>query len=132
MSNSQKERYNFNNGYALFKSKNGKAAKKYLKQVENSEEYGSQAKYYLGYIEYQADNYDQANDLFSQVKEEEKFQEKLAYFQADMNFKLGEFQKAIDLATQQLPLAQDREERSELNKIVGESYFQLENLCHKN
>jgi TolA-binding protein len=123
----QKERYNFNNGYALFKAKKGKAAKQYLKKVENSEDYGSQAKYYLGYIEYHADNYDQANDLFAQVKEEQKFQEKLAYFQADMNYKLGEFEKAIDLATQQLPLAQDSEERSELNKIIGESYFQLGN-----
>lgn len=125
LTGNQRERYNFYNGYALFKSKDGKAAKKYFKQVENSETYGSQAKYYLGYIEYQADNYDKANELFSEVKEEERFQERLAYFQADMNFKLGEFQKAIDLATQQLPLAQDREERSELNKIVGESYFQL-------
>ncbi|NQY06108.1 MAG: tetratricopeptide repeat protein, partial [Flavobacteriaceae bacterium] len=127
LSNNQKEKYYFNNGYALFKTKNGKASKKYLTKVENSEKYGSQAKYYLGYIEYQVDNYDKANDLFAQVKEEQKFQEKLAYFQADMNFKLGKFEEAIDLATQQLPLAQDREERSELNKIVGESYFQLGN-----
>ena len=125
LSNNEKERFYFNNGYALFKAKDKKGAKNYFKKVENSQKYGSQAKYYLGFIEYQSDNYEEANDLFSQVQEEDKFKERLAYFQADMNYKLGNFEKAIDLATQQLPLAQDREERSELNKIVGESFFQL-------
>lgn len=125
LSDNQLDRFNFYNGYALFQSKDGKAAKKYLQRVENSQEYGSQAKYYLGYIEYQADNYEKASDLFSDIKEEERFQEKMAYFQADMNYKLGDFEKAIDLATQRLPLASDRQERSELNKIVGESFFQL-------
>ena len=41
-----------------------------------------------------------------------------------MNFKLGNFQKAIDLSEKELPNA-DRKEVSELNKIIGESYFNL-------
>src|SRR5690606_25471554 len=49
----------------------------------------------------------------------------LSYFQADMNFKQGNFEKAIAEAKQQLSNSNIRE-RSQLNKIIGESYFNLE------
>jgi TolA-binding protein len=42
-----------------------------------------------------------------------------------MNFKLGKFEEAIELAKSQLTKS-DRQEVSELNKIIGESYFNLE------
>ena len=48
----------------------------------------------------------------------------MGYFQADMNFKLGNFLKAIDLGLAQLPKANEAE-KSELSKIIGESYFNL-------
>ncbi len=121
----EKDRYNFNKGYALFRSKKYKDAERYLNKVVTSETYGSQAKYYIGYMAYQSDNYDQANEYFEQVSDDEAFNEKLSYYQADMNFKLGNFEKAIQLAKEQLPRA-DRKEISQLNKIIGESYFNLE------
>lgn len=121
----EKEHFNFKKGYSLFHSNQKKSAKKYFDLVSDSETYGSQAKYYLGFIAYQGDDYKQASSYFDQVKDQEKYQEKMAYFQADMNFKLGNFDKAIDLGAQRLPLASDAEERSQLNKIIGESYFNL-------
>ena len=48
MSPAEKERYNFQKGYANFTLKNKKEAQKYLNKVVNSQKYGSQAKYYLG------------------------------------------------------------------------------------
>ena len=48
----------------------------------------------------------------------------MAYYQADLNFKLGNFEKAIEMAEQHMVKA-DRREKSELNKIIGESYFNL-------
>ncbi|MDC8004470.1 tetratricopeptide repeat protein [Aureisphaera galaxeae] len=121
---SQVERYRFNNGYSYFKSKRYNEAKKYLKMVTDSEKYGSQAKYYLGFIEYEGDNYAEATELFEQVQGEERYAEGLSYYQADMNFKLGNFQKAIDLAKEQYDNAKPPE-KSELSKIIGESYFNL-------
>ncbi|MEX0362296.1 MAG: tol-pal system YbgF family protein, partial [Allomuricauda sp.] len=52
MSNADKERFNFNNGYALYASRRPKEAERYLSRVSTSQKYGSQAKYYLGYIAY--------------------------------------------------------------------------------
>ncbi|GAA4292378.1 tetratricopeptide repeat protein [Aestuariibaculum suncheonense] len=122
---SDKEKFYFNNGYSAFAAKQYSDAKKYLSRVESSKEYGSQAKYYIGYMAYEGDDYKQANEYFDQVSNQEKYKEKLSYYQADLNFKLGNFQKAIDLAKAQLQKS-NRDEVSELSKIIGESYFNLE------
>lgn len=122
---SERDRYNFNYGYSLYATKSKTQATKYLNRVVDSKEYGSQAKYYIGYMAYEGDDYDTANEYFDQVSDNEKYKEKLSYYQADLNFKLGKFEKAIELATEQLPNARGEEE-SELNKIIGESYFNLE------
>ncbi len=121
----EKEKFYFNNGYTAFVSKQYRDAKKYLSKVESSQEYGSQAKYYIGFMAYEGDDYDQANEYFEQVEDQERYKEKLSYYQADLNFKLGKFEKAIELAKQRLPDS-DEDEISELSKIIGESYFNLE------
>ena len=99
-------------------------ADRYFNKVTTSETYGSQAKYYLGYMAYQQDDYEGANQRFDEITDQKLLEEKLSYYQADMNFKLGNFEKAIKLAQQQIPKS-DRKEVSELNKIIGESYFNL-------
>ena len=119
------EKYWFNNGYAFFKSKQYDQAKRYFNRLRDSPKYGSQAKYYEGFIAYQEDDYAEADALFDQVEDKEDYEEELAYFKADLNFKLGKFQEAIDEGKSQLPNAGPREQ-SELNKIIGESYFNLE------
>jgi len=124
MSKNDKERFIFNNGYALFSSKKYQEAERYLNKVTTSEKYGSQAKYYLGYIAYEQDDYEGANERFDEITDQDVLEEKLSYYQADLNFKLGNFDKAIALAKKQLPKS-DRKEVSELNKIIGESYFNL-------
>lgn len=124
MSIAEKEKYNFNYGYAAFSTKKKKEAKKYLSRVETSSKYGSQAKYYIGYLAYQGDDYNRANVYFDQVKEDDEYKEKLTYYQADLNFKSGKFEEAIQLAKAQLDKS-NRKELSELNKIIGESYFNL-------
>jgi len=122
----EQEQYNFNNGYAYFKNKRYSEAKKYFNRISDSEKYGSQAKYYLGFIAYEGDDYEEATVLFENVKGEERYAEGLSYYQADMNFKLGKFQKAIDLGKEQYESSKPKE-KSELSKIIGESYFNLKN-----
>ena len=121
----EREKFYFNNGYSAFSTNQYKDAKKYLSRVENSPEFGSQAKYYIGFMAYEGDDYDKANEYFEQVSDQERYKEKLSYYQADLNFKLGKFDKAIELAKERLQ-ASDEEEVSELSKIIGESYFNLE------
>ncbi|EDM43338.1 hypothetical protein SCB49_01247 [unidentified eubacterium SCB49] len=122
---SEREKYYFNNGYAFFQNKRFNEAKKYFNRVSDSKEYGSQAKYYLGFIAYEGDDYQEANDLFEGVEQTEETDKELSYFKADMNFKLGKFQEAIDLGLEQYDRSSPAE-KSELSKIIGESYFNQE------
>ena len=87
--------------------------------------YGSQAKYYIGFMAYEGDDYDQASEYFKQVEQTEAYKNNLSYYQADLNFKLGKFTTAIELATAQLDKSSSKEV-SELSKIIGESYFNLQ------
>src|SRR5690606_31596240 len=50
LSASQRDKYNFYNGYVYFKAKRFDEAKNYFNKVSTSQEYGAQAKYYLGFI----------------------------------------------------------------------------------
>ncbi|MDO4728170.1 MAG: tetratricopeptide repeat protein [Bacteroidota bacterium] len=124
ISNAEKEKYNFQKGYTYFVSKNKRQAEKHLNSVYNSPKYGHQAKYYLGYLAYEGDNYNEANKYFDQISDQAQYKGKLSYFQVDMNFKLGKFHKAIEEGIKQLP-SSNATEKSELNKIIGESYFNL-------
>ena len=124
LNNMQKSQLNFNKGYCYFTANKRKDAINLFKKVQNDSQYGSQAKYYIGYIEYEGDNFKEATKYFDQVNDQEKYKDKMSYYQADMNFKLGNFQKAIDLGKPALNKS-DATEKSELNKIIGESYFNL-------
>jgi len=124
LKNSDRDKYNFQKGYCYFDSKKTKEAKNYFSKVANSKEYGTQSKYYMGFMAYESDDYVEANKQFDQVASNEKYSEKLSYYKSDMSFKAGEFQKAIDLGIKAMPNSTP-EEKSELNKIIGESYFNL-------
>ena len=124
LSRKDQDKFNFQKGYSFFNGKKKKEATSYLNKVVNSAEYGSQAKYYLGFMAYEGDDYKQATKYFDAVSGDEKYKEKLSYYQADMNFKLGNFQKAIDLGQKAMAKSNPLE-KSELNKIIGESYFNL-------
>lgn len=125
LSSAEKRAYDFNKGYVSFKRDKPKKAEKYFNRVRNDKEYGSQAKYYLGYLAYEGDDFEEAEDLFEEVDEEDKEDKKVSYFQSNISFKSGDFEKAIEQGKEQLPKS-NRREQSELNKIIGESYFNLE------
>ncbi|MFK7003840.1 hypothetical protein BWK63_10240 [Flavobacterium covae] len=118
------EKYYFYRAYTFFTTHDKKSAKQYFNKVTQSSEYGSKAKYYLGFLAYEGDQYDEATKYFEQVAKDARYNEKISYFKADMAFKSGAFQKAIDLGVKAIPHS-TIEEKSELNKIIGESYFNL-------
>jgi TolA-binding protein len=119
----QLEKYQFQFGYTLFKSKKYDRAKTYFENLRTSAKYGADAKYYIGYMAYQEDRYDEATTLFEEAQQQGSNKE-LSYFMSDMNFKLGNFEKAIELGLEKLPKS-SRLEKNQLNKIIGESYFNL-------
>lgn len=119
--------FNFKYAYSLFVNKNYIKSKKLFFNLFTSQEYGAKAKYYYGYIAYKQDDFSTAEKYLSSVETNTNFKTKVSYYLADMNFKLGKFQKAIDNG---LPLLEKAKglEYSEISKIIGESYFNLQNF----
>jgi len=115
--------FNFNKGYSLFSAKKYKEARPFFQKVKNDKKYQSDSHYYLGHIAYQLEDFDSALSSFGRISDPTK-KEDLTYFQADMNFRLGRFNQAIDLAKKALENSNEAE-KSELSKIIGESYFNL-------
>lgn len=124
LSEEQKQQLEFQEGYAAFKLENYSQAKKSFKSIEPLSKFHNQATYYLGYIYYLENNFEEAKKYFSDIDSIEKYQEKMGYYNADMYFKTGAFDKAIEEGIKQLPKA-NAQEKSELSKIIGESYFNL-------
>ena len=120
-----KERLNFQKGYCLFHTGKQTEARSYFEAVEGTAQYGADAKYYLGYIAYDSDDFTKAEKYFQQVEDDNALSKNVAYFQANMYFKQALYEDAIEEGLKQLSKTQNAEEQSELNKIIGESYFNL-------
>jgi len=125
LSISQEEDFNFKYAYGLFAVRSYKRAKEYFQKLLTSYEYGSQAKYYYGFIAYQDDDYDNADRYLGEVADDKELGDDVPYYMANIKFKTGKFQEAIEIAEPFLAKA-DRNQHSEISKIIGESYFNLE------
>ena len=121
----QEEDFNFKFAYGLFAVRSFKRSKEYFQKLLTSQEYGSQAKYYYGFIAYQDDDFENADKYLSQVSNDQELGDDVPYYMANIKFKKGEFQDAINTAKSFIAKA-DRNQHSELSKIIGESYFNLE------
>ncbi len=124
LSINKEEDFNFKYAYGLFAVGSHTRAKEYFQKLLTSHEYGSQAKYYYGFIAYQADDFDNADRYLSEVADDKKLGDDVPYYMANIKFKTGEFQEAINIAEPFLTKA-DRKQHSEVSKIIGESYFNL-------
>ena len=122
---SNMDSFHFNYGYSLYNLKKYEKAKLNLQKVELTQSYGVQAKYYIGFMAYETDDYSQASVYFDQLENNEAYKDNLFYYKADLNFKLGKFEMAIELALAIIEKG-GRKKASELSKIIGESYFNLQ------
>ncbi len=120
----QQEDFKFKFAYGLFAAGSFTKSKKYFSQLLSSDKYGAESKYYYGYMAYKDDDFENADKYLSDVANDKSLGKDIPYFMANIKFKTGKFQEAIDAA---LPLLEKTNgiQKSELSKIIGESYFNL-------
>lgn len=121
-----KQELNFKMGYALLVTGNMTLAKKRFLPLINSPRYGDKSRYYYGYIAYKQEDYDTAEATLKEIADEEAYKAEVTYYLLDISFKAGRFEKCIEIGKKLLPKAK-RKEKSEISKIIGESYFNLKN-----
>ncbi|WP_163707468.1 tetratricopeptide repeat protein [Mangrovibacterium lignilyticum] len=119
-------RISYQNGYSLFQIKRfDEAEKEFNKVRKGNSEYAPQSTYYWGHINYMNDNFDNALAAFDQLKNNPAFAPVIPFYMSQIYYKQGRYAEVIEFAE---PLIQkaDKQQLPELSKIIGSSYFHLQ------
>ncbi len=125
LSEEEHKELNYKMGYALLVSNYLKDAKEKFATLLGDPRYGTDSRYFYGYISYKQENFGEAENNLSQLADNETYKSKANYYLLDMAFKGGKFEKAAQIGEKVLPNA-ERDQKSDISKIIGESYFNLE------
>lgn len=127
LTDEQENNYNYKLAFANYTQKNYVKAKQYLIPIAKSGAYQKEANYYLGNIAMENQNYDTALQHFTLIEDEPKYRKEIAYQKLVILYSQKEYQKVIDLGETYYPEVKRFSEKSEMSKIIGESYFYTQN-----
>ena len=116
---------NYKMGYCLLVSNYLNDAKGRFKRLLGNPVYGNDARYYYGYIAYKQENFGEAEDNLSHLADDATYKSQANYYILDISFKAGRFDKSVKIGEKLLKTSKDKNERSQISKIIGESYFNL-------
>ena len=115
---------NFKMGYGFLVTKNLDLAKTRFLPLINDAKYGNDSRYYYGYIAYKLEDYGIAQSTLKEIADNESYRAEISYYLLDISFKTGKFNRSIKVGLALLETI-DKKLKSEVSKIIGESYFNL-------
>lgn len=122
LNNEELSEFYFKRGYSYFEEDSIEQAKKdffEIKDIDNK--YAAPATYYFGHISYLEKNYQTALLHFLKLQKNETFGAIVPYYIAQLFYLQAKYDSAIAYA---IPLLDSTSRRiTELNKIIGESYY---------
>ncbi|MFY9242923.1 MAG: tetratricopeptide repeat protein [Polaribacter sp.] len=124
LSKDNQKELNFKMGYGLLVTNNLELSKNRFLPLINDAKYGNDARYYYGFIAYKLEDYGIAESTLKEIADNESYKAEISYYLLDISFKAGKFERCIEVGTELLKTAR-KKEASEISKIVGESYFNL-------
>ncbi|WP_438989844.1 tetratricopeptide repeat protein [Polaribacter sp.] len=124
LSNENQKELNFKMGYSFVVTENLNLAKERLLPLINDAKYGNDSRYYYGFISYKLGDYDKAESTLKEIADNDLYKAEISYYLLDINFKAGKFNRCIKVGLELLPII-DKKLKSDVSKIIGESYFNL-------
>jgi len=119
----QKE-LNFKMGYCFLNTNNLTRANKRFLPLINDAKYGNDARYYYGFIAYKQEDYDIAETTLKEIADNASYRAEISYYLLDISFKAGKFKRCIEVGLELFPTI-EKKLKSDVSKIIGESYFNL-------
>ncbi len=117
---------NFKMAYALLAARNLTQAKSKFASLVNDPKFGNDSRYYYGYISYKQEDYEVAESTLSGLTKNETYKSEVTYYLLDISFRKGDFEKCVKVGLKLLNKSKVKaKDRSEISKIIGESYFNL-------
>ncbi|KGL62787.1 tetratricopeptide repeat protein [Polaribacter sp. Hel1_85] len=124
LSKEDRKELNFKMGYSYLVTKNLTLAKKQFLPLINDPKYGNDSRYYYGYIAYKLEDYGIAESTLKEIADNDTYRIEISYYLLDISFQAGKFERCV-VVGEELIKTVKRKERSEISKIIGESYFNL-------
>lgn len=119
-------RITYQKAYCEFQLKQYVQAEKDFNRVRNGNtEYAAPATYYWGHINYMNDNFDNAIAAFEKLEGNPSFAPLIPFYMSQIYYKQGNYSKVVQY-TEPLIAKADKQQVPELSKILGSSYFHLE------
>lgn len=131
LSKDQLAEYYFKRGYSYLMEKNEAKAKAQffeIKDVDNK--YMNPAIYYYSHIAYKEKNYEIALQGFTKLAGNETFGSVVPYYVTQIYFTQGKYGKVVQEAPKLLNDTSFIQKADEVNRMIGESYFQLKDFSH--
>ncbi|WP_246034842.1 tetratricopeptide repeat protein [Polaribacter aestuariivivens] len=125
LSKENKKELDFKMGYGFLVTNNLQLAKDRFLLLINDAKYGNDSRYYYGYIAYKLEDYGIAESTLKEIADNATYKAEISYYLLDISFKAGKFKRCIEVGKKLLPDAK-RDLKSDISKIIGESYFNLE------
>ena len=125
LSKENKKELNFKMGYGLLATNNLTLAKARFLPLINDAKYGNDSRYYYGFIAYKLEDYGIAESTLKEIADNESYRAEISYYLLDISFKAGKFKRCVDVGTKLIKTVR-KKEQSNISKIIGESYFNLE------
>ncbi|MCK5823990.1 MAG: tetratricopeptide repeat protein [Ichthyobacteriaceae bacterium] len=121
----QRNDFLFKKSYVEYVSKKYEPAKVGFSKMFGARKYGVESKYYYAHIAYLQNNNETALKYFNEVKDDKRYSSQVPFFISQIYFNQEKYSEAIDVAE---PLLNNKKSKqfSDLSKLVGESYFNLE------
>ncbi|QTD39365.1 tetratricopeptide repeat protein [Polaribacter batillariae] len=125
LSKEDKKELDFKMGYGFLTTNNLQLSKDRFLLLINDPKYGNDSRYYYGYIAYKLEDYGIAESTLKKIADNATYKAEITYYLLDISFKAGKFKRCIEMGKKLLPEA-TKDLQSEISKIIGESYFNLE------
>lgn len=118
--------YYFKLGYSYFKTGEiDKANNAFSKVINTSSKYSSPSEYFIAHMQYESGKYDEALEGFNKLKSDKNFSSIAPYYIAQIQYLKGNYQEVINEGDQLIRHASPKR-KSELNRIIGGSYYRLD------
>ena len=123
----RREQYDIRMGYVEFSEGDYKAAYEHFDRIGSRSEYADHARYYLSYIDYAEGRYARAKQGFEALKGSDAYGALVPYYLLQIEFREGNYRYVVEhgeeLARKAVP-----ERRAELERVIAESWFRLEDF----
>ncbi len=121
----RREQYDIRMGYVEFSEGDYPGAYAYFDRIGTHSEYADHALYYKSYIDYAQGRYGRARQGFASLSHSDAYRDVVPFYLLQIEFREGNYRYVVDKGDELVRRAVP-ERRAELQRVIAESWFHLE------